>query len=378
MLPGGSDALYRSVLAAPHRHYVRVEVWSGDGMPLEQFIPDQFRGLWGGLAIVNGSVSATLNSRVARNLNIVVPDELYPRDTADLLAPFGNEIRAFAGILLGDGSDVYTWPVFRGKIQEVTMDSSSGTCSVTCADRGADVADHGFVTPQSSQTANTINAEWQRLIVDALPDATFGVSDVFSKNVAELIWEFDRAAALDEMSTSVGALWYPLADGDFVLRRFPWSFDQPLVFHFTDGPGGTVDTFQARRSREAIFNTVTVTGERLNGDAPVFAMAQDTMVGSPTRVSGPFGVKSRLDRLQTPSTQGGAMSTAEALLRACIAPVEEFILTMVPDAALELGDAGTVELDDREVVQVVTAFTLPIDLSGDMTVSTRSLVVGGA
>lgn len=378
MLAGGMDPLYRSALAAGHRQYVRIEVWSGDGVPLESSIPAHLRGdPGGGLAIIAGSVTATLTSRVARNLTIAVSDELYPRLDSDLLAPFGNEIRAFSGILLGDGSDTYTWQVFRGKIQNVSMDNASGTCTVVCADRAAEVADNAFVNPVNSQPGNTINAEWQRLIVDALADATFGVSDTFAKTIEALTWEFDRASALDEMSRSVGALWYPLANGDFVLRRLPWTFSQPLVFTFTDATGGTVNSFSARRSREAIFNTVTVTGERLNGDAPVHAVAADTSPGSPTRTTGPFGVKSRVERLQTPSTQGGAQSTAEALLRAYIAPVEEFILQMVPDAALELGDAGTLAVDDREVIQVATAFTLPLDLSGSMTVSTRSLVVGG-
>lgn len=378
MLAGGMDPLYRSVLAAGHRHYVRIEVWSGDGVPLESSIPAHLRGdPEGGLAIMSGAVTATLTSRVARNLSLVVPGELYPRDTGDLLAPFGNEIRAFAGVTLGDGSDTYTWQVFRGKIQEVVLDNSSATCSVTCADRASDVADHAFVSPMASQPANTINAEWQRLIVDALPDASFGASDVFAAHVAPLIWEFDRAAALDEMAVSVSALWYPLADGDFVIRRLPWSFAQPLVFTMTDAVGGTINTFSARRSRESIFNTVTVTGERLNGDAPVHATATDNGPASPTRVTGPFGVKSRLDRLQSPSTQGGAQAAAESLLRTYIAPVEEFIVSAVPDAALELGDAGTLVIDGREVVQVVTGFTLPLDLSGDMTISTRSLVIGG-
>jgi hypothetical protein len=378
MLPGGTDSLYRSVLAAPHRRYLRLEVWSGDGIQLSDQIPAHLQGdPEGGLAIVSGTVSATLTSRVARNLTFAVPIELYPRVDTDLLAPFGNEIRAFMGVRLGDGDTTYTWQVFRGRIKDVSMDSRSGTCVVVCSDRATDVADHGFLNPENSQPGNTINAEWQRLIVDAVPDATFGVSDTFDRNVAPLTWEFDRASGLDEMARSVGALWYPLANGDFVLRRFQWTVDQPLVFTLTDATGGTVNAFSARRLRTNIFNVVTVTGERLNGDTPVHATASNTTPGSPTNTSGPFGIRSRVDRLQTPMTQGGAQGTAEALLRAYIAPTEEWNLSVVPDAALELGDAGTLLLDDREVIQVVTAFTLPLDLTGDMTVSTRSLVLGG-
>lgn len=374
MLPGGSDALYRSILGGPHRHYVRVEVWSGTGVQLN--IPVQFRGVQGGLVFSGGSVNATLNSRVARNLTLQVPPELYPVAATDLLAPFGNELRVFCGVELGDGSDVYTWPVFRGRIQDVSGTSSS--CTVTAMDRAADVVDAGFVSPMNSQPINTINDEFERLVLDAIPNAVFGVSDVFAKFVEPVTWEFDRGSALDEMAKSVGALWYPLAAGEFVIRRFPWTVAGVPVTLLTDAPFGLVLDWMSRRSRSSIFNVVTVTGERLNGDAPVFATAADTVVGSPTNVTGGFGVRSLLERLQQPSSQGGAQSAADDLLRSYVSPVEEWTLQIVPDASLELGDVLLLEIDGRETTtQVVTGFTLPLDLSGSMAVSTRSLVVGG-
>lgn len=376
MLPGGTDALYRSVLAAGHRHYARIEVWSGNGVLLDTLIPESRRGVDGGLFYTSASVSATLDSRVARQLTVSVPMDLYPADVNGLLAPFGNEIRAYLGVQLGDGSLKYVWQVFRGKIRDVTQ-SSDGTCTLTCADRANDVVDAGFVAPVNSVSSNTVFQEWQRLIADALPDATFGVSDTFDKLMEPLTWEFDRGSALDEMARSVGAVWYPLANGDFVLRRFPWAAAASPVITLSDGPRGEILSWMAHRSRDSIFNIVTVTGERLNGDAPVHATASDTVVGSPTNIGGNFGVRSRLERLQTPSTQGGAQSVAEALLRTYISPTEEWTLGVVPDGSLELGDVLALDVSGRAVIQVVINFGLPLDLSGSMTVSTRSLVLGG-
>lgn len=376
MLPGGSDPLYRQVLASGHRHYARIEIWSGNGVQLAVLPPERTGVPEGGLCFLTGSVSATLTSRVARNLTLSVPMDMYPVTDDDLLAPFGNEVRAFAGVTLGDGSDQYVWQVFRGRIREVQQ-SSDGTCSLMCADRAADVADVNFVSPQKSQPPNTISQEWQRLIVDAVPDATFGASDSFTKEIEPLTWEFERASALDEMSRSVGALWYPLADGAFVQRVFPWTVLSAPVITLTDAPGGTVNGWTARRSRDSIFNVVTVTGERLNGDVPVYATASDTTVGSPTSINSGFGVRSRVERLQNPSTQGGAAAAAEALLKTYVAPVEEWTLDIVPDAALELGDTVLVEVDGRSVLQVVSGFVFPQGLEGNMSVSTRSVVVGG-
>lgn len=377
MLTGGADLLYRQVLATPHQHYVRVEVWSGTGSLLDSLIPQGREGEpEGGLVFYDGNLTASLDRRVSRNVMLSVPMDLYPTEPTDLLAPFGNELRIFHGVTLGDGSDEYTWQVFRGRIRDVEQ-SSDGNCTVLASDRAADVADVNFVSPQNSQPGNTVFQEWQRLIADAVPDATFGVSDTFTKMVEPLTWDFGRSSALDEMARSVGAVWYPLANGDFVLRLFPWTVLSAPVVTLTDEPGGTVGGWKTRRSRDSIYNVVTVSGERLNGDAPVFATASDNTVGSPTSITGNFGVRSRVERLQTPSSQGGALGTAESLLRTYIAPIEEWTLTVVPDAALELGDTLRLQVNSRDVIQVVTGFSLPLGLSSDMTISTRSLVVGG-
>ncbi len=374
MLTGGTDTLYREVLATGMQHFVRLEVWTGLGAPLEALIPAQRSGEpEGGLCFFNGTVSATLNSRVTRQLQFSVPYDMYPVSPTDLLAPFGNEIRAFRGVRLGDGSDVYTWPVFRGRIRQAHQ-YSTGNVVITCTDRAADVVDHAFVTPQNSQPLHTVFEEFQRLVIDAVPDASFGASDTFLTPVQPLSWELDRGAALDEMARSVAAVWYTLSDGDFVMRRYPWTVQSVPVLTLTDAPGGTVNYWEAMRDRNSIYNVVTVTGERLTGQAPVYATAADVDVTSPTYINGGFGVRSLLDRLQTPSTQGAAAQAAQDRLSVSIAPIEAFQMRCVPDASLELGDVVLLELDMRPVVQVVSALSMPLGVDGDMFVSTRSLV----
>lgn len=375
MLAGGADLLYRQALAAGAEHFVRLEVWSGLGVPLENLIPPQREGdPEGGLCFYNATVTATLNSRVTRELQFSVPFDMYPVLTTDLLAPFGNEIRAFRGIRLGDGSTVYTWPVFRGRIRQVRQ-YSAGSVSVTCTDRASDVVDNQFVTPQNSQTTNSILAEFQRLVMDAVPDATFGTSDLFDRDVQQLTWELDRGAALDEMARSVGGLWYCLANGDFVMRRYPWSQNQLPVVTLSSRQGGTINSWEALRDRNAIYNVVTVTGERLNGQAPVYGTAADENPASPTYTQGGFGIRSLLDRLQTPSTPGGAQGAARERLAASIAPVEAFQLRCAADASIELGDALTLDIEGREVLQVVSALSVPLGVDGDMFLSTRSMVI---
>lgn len=373
MLPGGTDLLYRRALAAGHRNMSRVEVWDGSGQQLAVLEPDTGQPE-GGLVFLDGLVTATLASRVTRQLMLSVPGHLYNSDLFDVRA--GNELRVYQGLMFGDSSYPYSWQVFRGRIRQPSKSSTSGACRVLCADRAADVVDHAFVNPQNSQTVNTVLLEFMRLIQDAVPDATFGVSGAFSAPVQPLTWELDRAAALDEMARASAGIWYALADGSFVMRPNPYATPALPVLTLTDAAGGTVNHWECSKSRDQIFNVVTVSGERLNGDRPVYATASDTDPTSPTFVDGPFGVRSRLERLQTPFTEGGAFGAASAILSASIAPVEAWQLSVVPDAALELGDVLRLDLDDRSVVQVVSSFQLPLGVSSDMSISTRSLVVG--
>lgn len=383
MLPGGNDELYRRVLGTPHEHYARIEVWSGLGVmlgALESPADDGSRPADGLVFLPGTQVSATLGQQVARNLNVVVPSYLYPVLPTDLLAPFGNELRAYYGIRLGDGDLSYVWQVFRGRIQDVSMTAGAGVCNVLCADRGRDVLDVGFVRPENSNAGDQVLVEFQRLVNSAVPDATFGASDTFGTIVRPLTWQQDRGGALDELAQSVGALWYTLANGDFVMRSYPWARARVPVVTLSDQQVGTVpgcvQSWNVSRSRSRIYNTVTVSGERLNGDEPVWATAQDTNPASPTFVGGNFGVRSYLSRLQTPSTQGGAAGVAQQLLRTAIAPTELWSLDVAPDASIELGDPVRLLIDGRDVVQVVSGYTLPLDLSGGMSVDLRSIIIG--
>lgn len=375
MLTGGLDPLYRRALAAPHTEYVLVEVLDGAGNVLT--IPKQNRAdpLVNGLKFLPGSaVNATLSSRVSRTLTLVVDQSLYPDDPSDLLAPYGNRIRATRGIEFGDGGR-YAWTVFTGRIQEAVL-APDGTCVVPAADRSLEVAEFGFQFPTNSQAGATVNAEFIRLVSDALSDAVFGTSDTFFQTVPQLTWESDRAGAIDEMATTVGAFWYALADGSFVLRRYAWTVASPPLLTLSDGEGGIL-MGSPSRDRDGVWNSIGVSGERADGTTPVFAIAQDLNPASATYVNGPFGQRHRHIRLQTPQTQGSAQTAANDWLRRSIGLFETWRWSQPPDAALELGDVVSLNAFDRTgIIQVVSGFSLPLDPGSMMTVQAHAQIVG--
>lgn len=373
MLTGGLDPFYRQALAAPHTAFVLVEPLDGDGNPLP--IPRGSEGDEGGLKFLPGSgISATLSSRVTRTLTLIVDQSLYPETIDGILAPYGNRLRAYRGIQFADGSR-YAWQVFTGRIQEATL-APDGTVVVPAADRALEVAEFGFLIPENSQVGNSVSAEITRLISDALPDATFGASDTFFETVPQLTWLSDRAGALDEMATAVGAFWYALADGSFVLRRYAWTVSGAPIITLADGIGGLIMASPSR-DRSEVWNSVTVTGERADGSTPVVAFAQDANPASPTFVSGPFGRRHRTINLQTPQTQGTAQSAANDWLRRSVGLFETYRWTQPPDAALELGDIVSLNAFGRSgIIQVVSGFFLPLEPGAMMTVQAHAQVIG--
>ncbi len=380
MLPGGTDPLYRRVLAGPRRPWTRIAVYDGDNNLLTTFKygkRGQFNTRDGSLVFYSGAVQATLTSRVSRNLTFTCHEDLYPELETDLLAPYGNIIRVWAGVELGDGDTHYSWQVFGGRIQDPVFDSASGTLQVQCSDFAADVIDNGFLTPKNSSVGTLCTLQMQSLIREGYPAASFGPSDTFGAVMPQLTWESDRGAALDEIGQSLGAFWYPLADERFVIRTVPWTQPGTPVVTLRTGDGGHITRFRVGRSRSDVYNAIAVTGERADGSEPVYATSLDFDPTSPTRVNGTFGQRTRQAHLQTPVSSGQVQQVANDLLRSSKALTESWSLEIIPDASLELGDVIGIEAKGRTgVVQVVSGFSLPIDLSSGMAVQLRSQVPG--
>lgn len=367
---GGLDAQYRDALARPHTSYSQVDVLARDGTVL-----------YSGLPFIDGTVRATLSSRVARTLSLTVDQSWFPLtsagaiDSGGLLAPFGNRLRVRRGIVYGDGSSVL-FPAFYGRIEQVQL-TASGSVSVSGNDLAADVVDAQFESPESSNPAHTISQEFVRLIQEALPDATFGTSDLTDVKIPPVAWQNDRAQALDDMSATASMLWYPLADGSFVQRVTPWtSPGEVALVGLSDGTGssqGTIADFTITISRTGVYNSVVFTSERQDGSAPVYAVVRDLNPASPTYYLGNFGRKPLLVQNQTALSQAQCRSAAQTGLKSATAIAQTWdSVSIVPDASLELGDLISMRAGGAASVQVISGFDLPLRETGDMTLNLRA------
>jgi hypothetical protein len=305
---------------------------------------------------------------------MTVDETLYPIFADGILAPYGNRLRVTQGIQYATG-DLFAWVVFTGRIQSPT-NAADGQVTVSASDRANEVVEAKFVSPQSSDVGVSVNTEFTFLVSDGVPDAKFGASDVFALTMPDLTWQDDRAGALDEMGTSAGAYWYCLANGDYVIRRYPYAVPASPILTLHDGPGGLISGTPSR-DRGDVYNSVSVTGERADGSTPVFALAQDLNPASPTYVHGNFGLRHRSISLQTPQTQGSAQTAANQYLRTSIALTETWTWQQPVDAALELGDViGLDARGETGIIQVVSGFVIPTKPGDPMQVTGRAQVIG--
>lgn len=359
-----SSALYKTAITRPHKRATLVEVFQS-GVSVGRFA----NGL-----IVGGTVTARLTSQVTRSLNMAIDPALYPRLPSDLFSPESSILHVSTGIEYGDGSREL-FPVFVGRPYDVQRDPDGGV-TIVGDDRAADVIGFPFEQPVPSLPGASIVSEIHRLILQAVPDATFGTDDVMDAITPTLVWDDSRGRALDDLASAVQGRWYTLGDGRFVVRRYQYTDGTPVV-SLVDQSGGVNITATIARTRRGVANSVTVISERMDGTSPVRVTARDIDPGSPLRFDGPYGRVAEVVKIQTPLTNAEAQTVANARLSSNRALAEQWQITCVADDTLEPGDTAAVEYRGVSGVQVIDSITYPLGLDA-MTLSTRASVTSAS
>lgn len=365
------SALAMEALRGPHQVYTRVEVWLDGVRQLE------------GLPINGGSVRASLQSRVTRTLNLDVPPEWFPESPADLLAPFGTELRAYRGVSIGGNTThpSYVWPVFRGPIGSIRW-TTAGTCAIQAVDRAGDVAGAQFLAPISVTAGDRLHSRVQSFISEAVDDAEFAPFTLVDRILPTLAWDEDRGKALDDLAATAGGFWYALADGRFILTPVPWVYSDGVVDLTLDDTDPILRGASIEYSRDGVYNMFVARSERTDGSAPDRYVTQVTDAASPIRFDGPYGRRVLHHSVQGANNGAALQLIGETLKQRSQALAETWSAAIVPFPALELGDLLYLDVvgptgKRRRSRQVVAGFTMPLTSSQDMSLDLRALVPPG-
>lgn len=355
-----SSAVYKDAIHAPHKQAFEVDLYDGvGGALLENNVP-----------VFGGSISANLTHRVTRSGTFDLGAEFWPVSALSPLTPYRTVANIRAGIEYGDGSREL-FDVVTGRVGDVVR-HTDGHVSARVDDLAADVIGYRFEQPETSDRVSVIS-QIQRLITGVIPLATFGSNNVTDALMpSQLTWDEDRGKALDDLAEALGARWYTLGNGDFVVRAYPYDVGT-VVQTVADEAAGLLVSGQATVTRDGAANSVTVVVERFDGGTPFRVRARDEGATSPTRFDGPFGKVSQIIKVQTPLTVGQATTYARAQLNAATALSSQWSVSMVPDFTLEPGDTVRIKSRGLNEVQLIDSITYPL-APGTMGLSTRAFV----
>lgn len=357
-----SSPEYKAAIHAPHQVAFEVDLYDGPGGDI----------IAQNVVIFGGQVTANLTHRVTRTASFTVHGDYWSEEGDAILTPYRTVASIRAGIEYGNG-EKEMFPLIVGRVGDVTR-NDDGSVTAEVDDLAADVLDFRFEQPRNSERISVL-AQIQRLIAEALPEATFGTNVVANPDAQTpvLTWDEDRGKALDDLAETLGARWYTLGNGDFVVRSYPYDAGV-AVQDIVDEPSGLlVSGTPTLTRRDGTANSVTVVVERFDGGTPFRVTARDGTPGSPTLFGGPFGRVSRIIKVQTPLTVGEATIYARAQLNAATALASTWQVGCVPDYTLEPGDTVLLRSRGVQSVQLIDRITYPL-APATMNLSTRAYV----
>lgn len=353
---------------------IRVDAWR-NGVLLSD--PEK------GLPLVGGQLTVTAGQAIRSRVTLIVSDpdgSLLPTRTDAALAPFGTELKIWAGLKLGSATELL--PMGRFPLMAAEMDLSwssytrpdepditydirrGGTVTLEAVDMMQVVAEQRFMATEQPQRA-TVLPEIARLLQGVVPFRAPAVAD---KSIPSTItYDDDRLDAVTKLMDVLEL--DPITDAEGTVTGQVRTIGTP-VWTITGGVGGVQARVSTKLSRDNAYNGVrftgtgddarTVVGRALQADGPL-------AWGNPLRI--PYFAESAL--LSTQDQVDAAARTRLANLRA-----ERSLEASVECAwnpALEVGDTVLLVGANRKSVPVrvieaswpLTPGPMQLKVSGD-------------
>lgn len=346
--------------AKTQRSLARVDITSPSGTVL-----------YSSIATVSGEVTEDSSRAVRRSCVITFVDKdgtLTVDDADDLLAPLGNEMRVYKGLIIPTVTDVLS-DAYDDVYDDVYGDTIGAYADVadewvplgvfgisrpkvSSRDGGVTISVEGYDRARRIQRAKLTDSyriangtdldaaiaywlinRWSDVpnLVTTAPPSTLTHKAVFDV-------ETDPWQAMQELAEAHGSELYFNEEGIPVRRLIPDPTNQAPVASYQRDMTGLITELERVLDDEDTYSGVIVTGESTSAATPVRAVAWDNDSTSPTWVSGKFGQVPFFYTSPHITTSALAVSTAAALLPRYSGFVETAEWEQVPNAALQAGD----------------------------------------
>lgn len=325
-------------------------------------------GVWvADVGIESGSVSATYATQGGRDGVITVNRNVID---AGLLDPLSDEVYIRTGV-----TGFVEVPIFTGRVDAHNLDSA-GDVEVQLLSRGAEAIRAAFEQPWAAVDDNRASEEIRRILTSINGAWAVDISRANLNTIGRgLVWEEDPGQALDQLARGASLIWQPDRTGGFEVFTNPYVNPPvgPASIVFQDGVGGTVVEVQEAKSREGIFNSVTVVAEKYGNQAPVRVTVRDNGITSPTRWGGPFGKQNLIVKSQIPIDVNGCLELATRVLNQSLALQRTWTISMPHFPLLDPGDVFGLWYLNEVSVQVAENIDYSINAQDTTVITSREL-----
>lgn len=308
--------------------------------------------------------------------------QIVPTGPDSLLAPYGNELRVWSGMVFPDKTEEYV-PV--GTLRITKIVAKYPYVTVTLNDRawivqGAALED-SYTIPAGTNYSEAIQA----LLVAAYPQATYDIPVVSDATPLIVIDAFeDPWKHLQDMAVAVGhqLFFTPMGvcvmrpEQDFVDLDPVWTYDgKPnanIPYDPNDWANLALYDQEHTWDTEGVFNAVVAIGENASNSVPARGIAYDTDPTSPTLYGGRFGKRLTPVSNSLLTSNGQAEVFARTTLQGMVGLAESLTIPAIPHPALECDDSIKVirpELGINTIHQI-DHLTVPLR-RGTQTIDTR-------
>lgn len=367
-------------------------------------------------AIAGGvTLDQTAATRGRVDLTIADPD-LVPADPSAALAPYGNELRVYRGVLFPFGGGVeeladpgpggQAWPItlwgteegsvdpaptptlvaiptvelvslgiFR--IDETTVTDNGDQLEIRVAgmDRSVRMIDARFEEPYTvpagtnyaTAIAACAQAAWPAVVTNLT--ATSLTTPLLVAEEGADRWKF-----MQDMAASLGHALFFDGDGELVTRPVTTPAGAPVA---TISEGGVLLSTGRRWNRQGTYNRVIATGENpAEGAVPARGIATDDNPASPTYYYGSYGKVPRFYSSQFITTDAQAADAASAILSRELGTTQTVDFGSIVNPALEPDDIVTITRQRAGVGDslIIDSITIPLAADQAITGTTRAVV----
>lgn len=364
---------FKAALHNNHTMVTRVDVYSGASLVVSLN------------SVTDGNVTVQ-DEAIHRRMTLTLTDEdgsLTPSSASDLLAPIGNEIRPYRGVIIPSTGVAEYVPLGVFGISNTRIyDSGDGfSIQIDAYDRGRKVTRSAFPDEYVVLSGTNANTAIMGIVTSRLPGTVFNLTPT-TITLPLTVYQTggDAWKAARDIAAACGNSLFFDVIGQCASVPIPVLTQAEIPdWQFIEGENSTL--MYANRSfvDDGTYSHVVVTGENGGVGTPVRGEAKDDNPASDTYYLGDFGDIVLFEQNRLITTPAQAYTVAQSRLYQVIGLPDVLEILCIPNPAHEVFDVLEVQRAKSKLnaKYIANKMTIPLTQDRGMNISPRQALISG-